>query len=80
MKTTTQSTWRTVEPTDALKHVRCRLKAARNDAFPASYLLCGFCRYPTDETNYYYVVREDGSTGFFKEECLEVEDDRQLSR
>lgn len=80
MKTTTQSTWRTVQRADALRSARCRLKSAREDPFPASYELCGFCRYPTDETNYYYVVREDGSTGFFKEECLEVEDDQQLSQ
>lgn len=72
---TSTTTWRTVQRADVLRNKNCKLAAMKDEPFAPVYQLCGFCKYPSDQVTHYYVVREDGSTTFFKESDLVVQDE-----
>lgn len=71
------STYRPVQPSDAIAFAKCRLTGFESHPYAADYTLCGFCKYPSDIEAVYYVVRHDGSTTFFKESDLVVREERK---
>lgn len=71
------STYRPVQPADAIAFAKCRLTGFETHPDANDYTLCGVVKYPSDDEAVYYVVRHDGSTTFFKESDLVVREERK---